>query len=128
MIEYNRVTCRHPNGDIAITETKQLPKTRECELVLHRLAELEDKIESGQLVELPFAVIDKQTKREADEYTIARKEAWTNDLCYSAMNGFAITQAGSLILLDECGKYTYCPCDRFEVIAEARLEELQEKK
>lgn len=93
-----------------------------------RLGELEDKIESGLLVEFPFAVIDKQTKREADEYKISIKEDWAKDLCYCDMDGFAITQDGNLILLDECGKYTYCPCDRFEIIDKARLKELQENK
>lgn len=56
---YMRLTCRHPDGKhISIIETKQLPKTRECELVLDRLAELEDKIMDGTLVELPLAVGD----------------------------------------------------------------------
>ena len=94
----------------------------------NRIAELEDKIESGRLVELPFTVIDKQTKKEADEYKIALEEDWAKFLCYCDMDGFAITQDGNLILLDECGKYTHCPCDRFEIKAEARLKELQEGK
>lgn len=93
-----------------------------------RLAELEDKIESGRLVELPFAVIDKQTKREADEYKISIKEDLAKDLCYCDMDGFAITQDGKLILLDECSRYTYCPDNRFKVVSEARLKEFQEKK
>ena len=86
--------------------------------------EINQKLESGQLVEFPFAVIDKRTKREADEYKISIKEDWAKDLCYCDMDGFAITQDGNLILLDECGKYTYCPCDRFEIIAKERLKEL----
>ena len=94
----------------------------------NRLTELEDKIESGTLVELPFAVIDKQTKKEADEYKIVLEEDWVKDLCYCDIDGFAITQDGNIILLDECGKYTYCPYDRFEIIAEAELKELQENK
>lgn len=94
----------------------------------NRITELEDKIESGLLVELPFAVIDKQTKKEADEYEISLKEDWAKCLCYCDMDGFAITQDGNIILLDECGKYAYCPRDRFEIITEARLKELQEGK
>lgn len=91
-----------------------------------RLAELEDKIERGRLVELPFAVIDKQTQKEADDYKIVLEEDWAKVLCYCDMDGFAITQDGDIILLDECGKYAYCPYDRFEIITEARLKELQE--
>ena len=91
-----------------------------------RIAELEDKIESGTLVEFPFCVFDKKRNKEADCYKIALKEDWAKCLCYCDMEGFAITQDGMLILLDECGRYTYCPDNRFKVVAEARLKELQE--
>ena len=91
-----------------------------------RIAELEDKIENGTLVEFPFCVFDKKKNKEADCYKIALKEDWAKCLCYCDMNGFAIAQDGMLILLDECGRYTYCPDNRFKVVAEARLKELQE--
>lgn len=93
-----------------------------------RIAELEDKIESGTLVEFPFCVFDKKKNKEADCYKIALKEDWAKCLCYCDMDGFAITQDGMFILLDECGKYTYCPDNRFKVVAEAQLKELQEKQ
>lgn len=92
----------------------------------NRLAELEDKIENGTLVEFPFCVFDKKKNKEADCYKIALKEDWAKCLCYCDMDGFAITQDGMLILLDECGRYTYCPDNRFKVVAETRLKELQE--
>ena len=91
-----------------------------------RIAELEDKIENGTLVEFPFCVFDKKKNKEADCYKIALKEDWAKCLCYCDMEGFAITQDGMLILLDECGRYTYCPDNRFKVVAEARPKELQE--
>ena len=91
-----------------------------------RIAELEDKIENGTLVEFPFCVFDKKKNKEADCYKIALKEDWAKCLCYCDMEGFAITQDGMLILLDECGRYTYCPDNRFKVVAETRLKELQE--
>ena len=89
-----------------------------------RIAELEDKIENGTLVEFPFCVFDKNKNKEADCYKIALKEDWAKCLCYCDMEGFAITQDGMLILLDECGKYTYCPDNRFKVVAEARLKNI----
>ena len=91
-----------------------------------RIAELEDKIENGTLMEFPFCVFDKNKNKEADCYKIALKEDWAKCLCYCDMDGFAITQDRMLILLDECGRYTYCPDNRFKVVAEARLKELQE--
>ena len=91
-----------------------------------RIAELEDKIENGTLVEFQFCVFDKKKNKEADCYKIALKEDWAKCLCYCDMEGFAITQDGMLILLDECGRYTYCPDNRFKVVAETRLKELQE--
>ena len=93
-----------------------------------RIAELEDKIENGTLVEFPFCVFDKKKNKEADCYKIALKEDWAKCLCYCDMDGFAITQDGMLILLDECGRYTYCPDNRFKVVAESELKELQEKQ
>lgn len=87
-----------------------------------------NKIENGKIVEFPFCVFDKKKNKEADCYKIALKEDWAKCLCYCDMEGFAITQDGNIILLDECGKYVYCPCDRFEIITEARLKELQEKQ
>ena len=94
----------------------------------NRLAELEDKIENGTLVEFPFCVFDKKKNKEADCYKIALKEDWAKCLCYCDMDGFAIMQDGMLILLDECGRFTYCPDNRFKVVSEARLKELQEKQ
>ena len=63
-----------------------------------------------------FKVIDKKTGKEADEYNIALNEEWAEGLCYCDMDGFAITNDGHLILLDECGNFAYCPIDRFEVV------------
>lgn len=87
-----------------------------------------NKIENGKIVEFPFCVFDKKKNKEADCYKIALKEDWAKCLCYCDMEGFAITQDGRLILLDECGRYTYCPDNRFKVVAESGLKELQEKK
>ena len=63
-----------------------------------------------------FRVIDILTGEEADTYEIALNEDWAKDLMYCDMEGFAIEEDGSLILIDECGKYEYCPIGRFEVV------------
>ena len=65
---------------------------------------------------MKFKVIDKKTGKEADAYEIALHEEWARGLCYCAIEGFAITEDGELILADECGKFAYCPDDRFEVV------------
>jgi hypothetical protein len=65
-----------------------------------------------------FKVIDKKTGKEADIGEIALKEDWAKSLMYCDMQGFAITEDNHLILLDECGKYEFCPSDRFEIIPE----------
>ena len=63
-----------------------------------------------------FHVIDNKTGEEADLWEIALKEDWAKALCYCDMEGFAIEQDGTLLLLDECGRHEYCDPDRFEVI------------
>ena len=64
----------------------------------------------------PFTVIDVTTGEEADIYEIALREEWAKGLMYCDMNGFGINDDGTLILIDECGNYVYCPSGRFMVI------------
>lgn len=65
-----------------------------------------------------FKVIDNKTVNQADPYEIANEEEWADSLFYCDIEGFAILENGSLILLDECGNYEYCPDGRFTVIFE----------
>lgn len=65
-----------------------------------------------------FTVIDKITGKEADIWEIALHEKWAQDLVYCDMEGFAIEEDGTLILLDECGRHRYCPEGRFEIVWE----------
>ena len=67
---------------------------------------------------MTFKVIDKKTGKEADTYKIALKEDWAKHLIYCDIEGFAIEEDGSLVLLDECGNVAYCPVDRFEIVFE----------
>ena len=67
---------------------------------------------------MKFKVIDKNTNKEADAEIIASTEEWAKDLCYCDIEGFAITENGVLMLVDECGCSAYCPNDRFTVILE----------
>ena len=127
MIEYKRLT-KQVFDKVQGLEDKMTMHGQSLYDLYSRLAELEDKIENGTLVEFPFCVFDKKKNKEADCYKIALKEDWAKCLCYCDMEGFAITQDGILILLDECGRYTYCPDNRFKVVAETRLKELQEKQ
>ena len=64
---------------------------------------------------LEFKVIDNNTGKEADIGKIALKEDWAKGLMYCDMQGFAILDDGNLILLDECGKFEYCPSERFSI-------------
>ena len=62
-----------------------------------------------------FDVIDTKTGEYPDLWDIALKEDWAKGLMYCDMEGFAIEEDGTLFLLDECGKFRYCPIGRFEV-------------
>lgn len=62
-----------------------------------------------------FTVIDKKTGEEPDTWTIARKEEWAKNLLYCNIDSFAIMEDGTLILVDTCGNFAYCPLERFEV-------------
>ena len=71
--------------------------------------------------QIEFKVIDNNTGKEADIGEIALKEDWAKGLVYCDMEGFAILDDGNLVLLDECGKYEYCPSERFSVKFEDSL-------
>jgi hypothetical protein len=43
------------------------------------------------------------------------REPWAKGLICYAMEGFAIEEDGTLILLDECGRHAYPPEGRFRV-------------
>ena len=64
---------------------------------------------------MKFHVIDNKTGKEADPCKIAREE-WVRNLIRLDIDGFALLENGSLVLLDECGNYEYCPSDRFTVV------------
>ena len=66
---------------------------------------------------MKFRVIDRQTGQPADLEKIALED-WAKRLTYCDMEGFAIAEDDCLLLLDECGKYAYCPEGRFEVVME----------
>ena len=63
-----------------------------------------------------FTIIDTKTGKEADLYNIALHEDWAKHLCYCDMDGWAIMDDGSLLLLDECGRYAYADRERFKVV------------
>ena len=62
-----------------------------------------------------FKVFDNNTNKEADPSDIVLHEEWAKNLIYCDMEGFALLEDGTLILLDECGNFVYCSPERFEV-------------
>jgi hypothetical protein len=68
---------------------------------------------------MKFLIIDNKTNQPPDLEAIALKEDWAKGLVWCDMEGFAITDGGDLILMDECGKHVYCPEGRFKVIVTA---------
>ena len=65
---------------------------------------------------ITYWVIDTTTGKTADIEQIAKDEEWARGLMYCDMDGFAIEEDGTLLLLDECGKYVCCPDGRFDIV------------
>lgn len=65
-----------------------------------------------------FRVIDTKTGKEADTYEIALHEDWAKHLIYCDIDGWAIGDDGSLMLLDDCGNFAYTDRERFKVVWE----------
>lgn len=67
---------------------------------------------------MKFTVIDKKTGNYPDVSKIALTEDWAKGLIYCDIDGFAIGEDGTLLLMDDCGNFAYCPYDRFEITLE----------
>lgn len=72
---------------------------------------------------LEFDVVDTKTGQYPDWEHIARTENWADGLVYCDIDGIAIREDGSLILLDECGNCVSCPRDRFEIRRPTEMED-----
>ena len=71
-----------------------------------------------------FTVIDNKTGECPDCEKIALTEEWAKHLIYCDIDTFAITEDGSLILIDDCGNCAFCPADRFTVVFEKGGEDM----
>lgn len=66
-----------------------------------------------------FRVIDTKTGKEADACEIALHEDWAKHLIYCDIDGWAISDNGLLMLLDDCLRAAYPPdMERFKVVWE----------
>lgn len=65
-----------------------------------------------------FSVIDPKTGSYPNCERIALKEDWAKRLVYCDVDQFAITEDGTLILIDDCGNVAYPPAGRFVVVPE----------
>ena len=116
MSDYKRLTA-HKLTSFYDWERKNLKPEQIAEMY-DRLAELEDKIENGTLVELPCKVGDTAM-------AIIDTLAYDNSLQRVKIEGLAY------IVKDENGDITFQHINRLfsnEAEAEARLKELQEKE
>lgn len=86
-----------------------------CRMGMRALERLKAQGENKDYT-IGFTVIDSKTGKEADICKIARKEDWAAGLIYCDMQGWAIGEDGSLILMDECGNYVFADRERFKVI------------
>ena len=75
-----------------------------------------------------FTVTDTKTGEYPDLSDIALHEEWAQGLMYCDMDGFAILEDGTLILMDECGRFTYCPEGRFQIVPDEPNEPLPEEQ
>ena len=85
------------------------------EQVLYDIQHVPTLTPPNEWMTLEFDVVDTTTGKYPDWERIAREEAWAKGLVYCDMDGIAIREDGSLILLDECGNCVSCPSDRFEI-------------
>ena len=128
MSEYKRLTKRTANGKatrIKTSTSNYIGTIYEEELILNqeiidRLAELEDKIEAGTLIELPCKVIIERVIDEHGNF-IKTKKAQAFNGRYGIL--YIDKEKYTLPLIDICTEKSYN-----REAAEARLKELEEKE
>lgn len=76
---------------------------------------------------MTFKVIDNKTDGEPNLEDIVLNEEWaySSNLIHCDMEGFAITDSGDLIMLDECGNYEFCPQGRFTVVQDSVIDKIR---
>ena len=62
-----------------------------------------------------FEIIDIKTNAYPNVEKIILEEEWAKNLIYCDIEGFALTEDGNLVLMDECGNFVYCPNNRFYI-------------
>jgi len=81
---------------------------------------------------MKFKVIDLQTDKEADLYKIVlesyRAKTWAKNLIYCDIEGWAVEDDGTLIVVDECGNFSYPPQERFKLVPLVELTDKGEGK
>ena len=82
---------------------------------LHSIAYAPTLTQPNEPLVTGFDVVDTKTGEYPDLEKIALKEDWAKHLMYCDMEGFAIEEDGTLLLLDECGRQACCPVGRFEI-------------
>ena len=83
--------------------------------VVEKIVDTQPTLTPPNDMDLGFDVIDAKTGEYPDLEKIALTEEWAQGLVYCDMDGFAVREDGSLILLDECGNCVSCPPRRFEI-------------
>jgi hypothetical protein len=63
-----------------------------------------------------FRVVEAETGETPDLKRIALTEDLAKGLVYCYMDGFAVMEDGSLLLLDACGNHAFAPLGRFRVV------------
>ena len=62
-----------------------------------------------------IAVLNADGSPVTDLEKIALTEDWAKHLIWCDIDVFALTEDGTLVLLDDCGNVAYPPADRFKV-------------
>ena len=68
---------------------------------------------------MEFYVIDKRTGKEPIfDHNHIFKEKWFKEsgLIWCDIEGWYISEDGTLVLVDDCGKVAYPPIDRFDIV------------
>ena len=67
-----------------------------------------------------FEIIDVMTGESPLVEEIALNEKWAKGLVYCDVSGWAITDDGCLLLMDDCNNIAFPPAGRFKIVWQDR--------
>lgn len=120
---YKRLTTKDEEGNWQVWEDDYSHPFEALQVAIDRLAEVEDKIEDGRLIEVPCKVVGDLPCKMGDKVWLVYKRHWNvaDKIGYWVLRKSNVSPHNIKRITEDWGKYVFLTKEK----AEARLAELR---